>query len=205
MGLEAVCRLESPVGAGEARVLLETGAVIVRGELRQTIPFSAITAIDVRGKALVLSHGGAQTTLYLGPLAARWAEKIRNPRSRLDKLGVKPSLRVSVVRLRDPEFKVELESAGCALSWGRLKAESALVFAGVETAADLAKLDAARSAMRDTGALWVIHPKGKDGVKDTAIFARARALGLVATKVARFSETHTAEKLVVPAASRNRS
>lgn len=82
--------------------------------------------------------------------------------------------------------------------------ESDLVFAGVDTDADLAKLDAARAAMRDTGALWVIHPKGKGGVKDTAVFARARALELVATKVMKFSGTHTAEKLMVPARGRRR-
>ena len=156
----------------------------------------------MRGKGLVLSHGGAQTTLYLGPLAGRWAEKIRNPRSRLDKLGVKPGMRVTVVRLEDPEFRSEIESTGCTLSWGRLRKESDLVFAGVQTDKDLSRLDSARNAMRETGALWVIHPKGKDGVKDTAIFSRARELGLVATKVAKFSETHTAEKLVVPAGSR---
>jgi hypothetical protein len=43
-----------------------------------------------------------------------------------------------------------------------------------------------------------VHPKGKDGVKDTAIFAAGRAAGLVAIKVARVSGTHSAEKLVRP-------
>lgn len=204
MGLEARCRVESPVGAGEARVLLETDSVIVRGELRQTIPFTAITQLDVLGKRLVLTHGGAQTTLHLGALAARWAEKIRNPRSRLDKLGVKPGMRVSVVWLKDPAFKGELEAAGCTLSWGRLRAASDLVFAGVEADSDLRRLAEARDSMREAGALWVVHPKGKEGVKDTVVFACGKALGLVANKVAKFSETHTGERLVIPAARRGR-
>jgi hypothetical protein len=204
MGLEAMCLVESPAGAGEAKVLLETDSVVIRGEVRETIPFSAITRIDVLGKRLVLTHGGARTTLHLGPLAARWADKIRNPRSRLDKLGVKPGMRVSVVGLKDPVFKAELEATGCALSWGRLRVESDLVCAGVETDADLARLEPARDVMRQDGALWVIHPKGKEGVKDTAVFARAKALGLVANKVAKFSETHTGERLVIPVARRKR-
>jgi hypothetical protein len=147
----------------------------------------------------------AQTTLHLGPVAGRWAEKIRSPRSRLDKLGVKPGLRVSVVGLTDPAFKAELSGAGCVLSWGRLRAESDLVFIGVETEAELKRLEKAGGVIRMDGAIWVIHPKGKDGVKDTAVFARARELGLVATKVAKFSETHTGERLVVPVAKRTSS
>jgi hypothetical protein len=202
MGLEAVCRVESPVGAGAAKVLLETDSIIVRGSLRQTVPFTSITRIDVLGKRLVLTHDGVRTTLHLGPLAARWAEKIRSPRSRLDKLGVKPGLRVSVVGLEDPSFKSELAAAGCVLAWGRLRAASDLVFVGVETEAELARLEKAREAIDQDGAVWVIHPKGKDGLKDTAVFARARELGLVATKVAKFSETHTGERLVIPIAKR---
>ncbi len=202
MGLEAVCRVESPAGAGEARVLLESDSVIVRGGVREMIPFTAIIRVEVVGKRLVLTHGSGQTTLHLGPLAARWSERIRNPRSRLDKLGVKPAMKVSVVRLTDPGFKAELEATGCALSWGRLRPESDLVFIGVETEADLARLEKARNILRQDAGLWVIHPKGREGVKDTAVFATARALGLVANKVAKFSETHTAERLVIPVARR---
>jgi hypothetical protein len=39
-------------------------------------------------------------------------------------------------------------------------------------------------------------------VKDTDVFVEAEKAGLTATKVARFSETHTAEKLVIPVAKR---
>jgi hypothetical protein len=56
--------------------------------------------------------------------------------------------------------------------------------------------------MARNGAIWVVHPKGKGALKDTEIFAAAKTLGLVSTKVARFSETHTAEKLVIPVAHR---
>ncbi len=52
------------------------------------------------------------------------------------------------------------------------------------------------------GAIWVVHPKGPTGIADTAIFAKAKELGLTATKVARVSDTLTAEKLVRPLASR---
>jgi hypothetical protein len=41
-----------------------------------------------------------------------------------------------------------------------------------------------------------------NGVADTAIFAKAKSLGLTYTKVARVSDTLTAEKLVRPVAAR---
>jgi hypothetical protein len=61
---------------------------------------------------------------------------------------------------------------------------------------------AARSYSRRNGAIWVVHPKGKGALRDTEIFAAAQQVGLTATKVARFSATHTAEKLVIPVARR---
>jgi hypothetical protein len=39
-------------------------------------------------------------------------------------------------------------------------------------------------------------------LRDTEIFVEAKRLGLTYTKVARFSQTHTAEKLVIPKAKR---
>ena len=60
----------------------------------------------------------------------------------------------------------------------------------------------ANAAITDDGAIWVVHPKGPTGIADTAIFAKAKELGLIATKVARVSDTLTAEKLVRPLASR---
>jgi hypothetical protein len=41
-----------------------------------------------------------------------------------------------------------------------------------------------------------VHPKGKGALKDTEIFAAGDAIALAATKVVRFSETLTGEKLV---------
>jgi hypothetical protein len=48
----------------------------------------------------------------------------------------------------------------------------------------------------------VVHPRGVAAVADTVIFAAAVDAGLTYTKVVRFSEVDTAEKLVIPRASR---
>ena len=57
--------------------------------------------------------------------------------------------------------------------------------------------------MTADGAIWVVHPKGANSeLRDLEIFAEAKRLGLTYTKVARFSATQTAEKLVIPKAKR---
>jgi hypothetical protein len=48
----------------------------------------------------------------------------------------------------------------------------------------------------------VVHPRGVSAVADTVIFAAAKEAGLTYTKVVRFSDTDTAEKLVIPRAAR---
>ena len=51
---------------------------------------------------------GGVVDLVLGRDAEKWALKIRYPRGRLDKLGIKPQMRVAVVGLDDAEFLAEL-------------------------------------------------------------------------------------------------
>jgi hypothetical protein len=69
--------------------------------------------------------------------------------------------------------------------------------------AEVAHRQARREAgARGLGAIWVIHPKAPNALRDTEIFAEAKRVGLTYTKVARFSATHTAEKLVIPKAKR---
>ncbi|HSE52364.1 MAG TPA: hypothetical protein VLB00_09240 [Gemmatimonadales bacterium] len=202
MGIETTCRVETEAGAGDARVLLETEELIVRGALKARIPLKSVDAAVVDGRKLIVSHGKSRTVLHLGPEAARWADRILNPRSRLEKLGVKPDMVVSCQGVTDPALQDELTAAGATVSWGRIRKDSDLILLGVERDPEVSRIAPAAGSLRPSGAIWVIHPKGKEGVKDTAIFSAGRAAGLVATKVAKFSETHTAEKLVVPVAKR---
>ena len=55
---------------------------------------------------------------------------------------------------------------------------------------------------RAEGALWVIRPKGSPAITEAEVMAAGKRAGLVDVKVASFSGTHTAEKFVIPRASR---
>jgi hypothetical protein len=64
------------------------------------------------------------------------------------------------------------------------------------------KLRTLRSNLTPDGALWVIRPRGRPEISEQAVMAAGKAAGLVDVKVVRFSETHTAEKFVIPLARR---
>ena len=104
--------------------------------------------------------------LELGDEAARWAEKIKNPPSLLDKLGVKPGQRVSVVGIEDRRFLDDLAARVDDLTRGRAKAGSDLVLVAMSDRADLPRLAKLREAIKATGAIWVVWPKGRKELRE---------------------------------------
>ncbi|MFN2565084.1 MAG: DUF3052 domain-containing protein [Gemmatimonadaceae bacterium] len=197
MGLEAKCVVRVGGVSHPATALLETDELIVRGPARLKIPLASIASVDAADGVLRITHGAGTAELELGAAAAKWAEKIRSPRSLLDKLGVKPGMTVSVLGEFGADFVRDLtERVGAPLSLARARKGSDVIFFLADRNAQLARLEALEPALAPGGAMWVIHPKGKGALKDTEIFAAGGALGLTATKVVRFSETLTGEKLV---------
>src|SRR5688572_6028307 len=178
MGIETTCRVETDAGTGDAKVLLETEELIVRGAFKTRIPLKTVESSDLDGRKLIVSHGNSRTVLHLGPEAARWADRILNPRTRLEKLGVKPGIAVSCQGIADPALQDELTAAGATVSWGRIRKDSDLILLGVERDAAVSPIAPAVASLRPNGAIWVIHPKGKEGVKDPTIFSAGREAGL---------------------------
>jgi hypothetical protein len=207
MGLEATCTLRVGRKSWAGRAHLESEELRFRGDdQRLNIPFRAIESVVARDGTLVITHAGGTATLTIGAAAERWAEKIRNPRSLLDKLGVKPGMRVSVIDVDDASFLGDLAGRTENVSRGKVVKNADLIFFGAETTRALTRLKALRSSLVPNGAIWVVHRKGKDAsIRDIDVFAAARAAGLVDNKVASFSATHTAEKLVIPVISRGQS
>jgi hypothetical protein len=209
MGLETKCRARVDDGSGKIReadatVLLETDELIVRGEARVRVPRASIKTVALRGDTLTITAPPNVVALSLGAdAAAKWKKKIEEPPKRLiDKLDVKPGAKVWLLSVAEAELEAQVAERSDAVSRGRSATGCDVVFVGVEAEKDLDRLPRALAATSEAGAIWVIHRKGPSGVADTTIFAKAKTLGLVYTKVARVSETHTAEKLVRPVAAR---
>lgn len=196
MGLEAQCDVTHDGRRRKERAYLETSELQFRGGSTLRIPFSTIRSVRAENGVLILEHDGGSTSLELGAQAPLWAEKIRNPRTRLEKLGVKRGQRVAIVGRIDPEFLEELEAVVGRI--GKLRTSIDLLFVGIEDRSQLAQIEKLKTMLSPDGALWIVRPKGVKSVTEADVMAAGKAAGLVDTKVVRFSETHTAEKLVIP-------
>jgi hypothetical protein len=205
MGREATCTVRVGRKTATGKALLETSELIFRGDgLRLAIPFAEIRAVAVREGTLSVRGPDGEVRLELGAEAAAWAGKIKRPPSRLDKLGVKPGMKVSLVGGVEPAFIEELRARTEDVSHGRPRSGSDLLIYAVEAPADLERLAALKKSLQPAGALWVVRTKGPAAkVTESAVMAAGKAAGLVDTKVVAFSATHTAERLVIPVAQRS--
>jgi hypothetical protein len=199
MGNTRTTRLTTGGRTVEGEALLETSELIFRGERRLVIQFADIRSVEASDGRLTIN---GDVILDLGDDAAKWAEKIRNPKSVLQKLGIKPGQQVALVHLDDPAFAAQLEQAGAHVSTGRAKKNSDAIFFGAGSRADLERLAALKASLAPNGALWIIRPKGVKTITEADTMAAGKAAGLVDVKVVKFSETHTAEKFVIPVAKR---
>jgi hypothetical protein len=202
MGLEATCQARMGRQTSEGTCRLEETDIVFRGDFRFKVAIKDLRRVDVSGGALHLEWPEGNAVLDLGDMAARWAEKIKNPPSLLDKLGVKPGLRVSVVGIEDREFLDQLSARVDDLTRGRARAGSDLVFVAMSHRSDLPRLDTLRAAIKASGAVWVIWPKGGKEFREDDVRAGGKAAGLVDVKVARFSDTLSALKMMIPRAQR---
>ena len=78
-----------------------------------------------------------------------------------------------------------------------------LIFFGVQHRDALARLSTLAGLIKPDGAVWIVRPKGRKDVTEAETMAAGKRAGLVDIKVVSFSETHTAEKFVIPVARRS--
>lgn len=204
MGAEAKCTLTFGKTTTEGKALLETDALIFRGgDVRLAIPYKQMSAVDARGGTLEVTFPRGVAAFAIGDTAPKWAAKIRNPPSRLDKLGVKPSHSVLLLGIDDPDFTREVASRAARTS-STATGDADLIFYAASSRAALDRLVALQKHLKQDGAIWVIRPKGASAITEADVMKAGKLAGLVDVKVARFSDTHTAEKFVIPVAKRSR-
>jgi len=124
-----------------------------------------------------------------------------SPKSRIDKLGVRPGSRVSVLGAVEGAFLTELGASGADVSHRRRKA-SDLIFLPVERSPDLEELGELEPYMERDGAVWAVFPKGRKDLPEVDVIRAGVEAGLVDNKVVRFSDSHTALRFVIPVTRR---
>lgn len=203
MGQEILCAVRVGRKTATGKALLETDEIIFRSpDLRLKIPVSQIEKLEAADGRLSVSYAGTTAVFDLGPKAAVWVDKIRNPKSLIDKLGINPEHRVAVVAMRDEGFLAQVRARTPDVST-RLRTSVDVVLLGAETMEELlARLPKARDAIKRDGMIWTVTPKGKGGLREADVMAAGKAAGLVDVKVAAFSPTHSALKFVIPKALR---
>jgi len=118
----------------------------------------------------------------------------------LDKLGVKPGMRVAVIDVDDAGFLRELADRVQVLDRPQKGIE--MIFLGVEGAADMKRLAKLKEAIARDGTVWVVYRKGRKDFNENDVLRLGLESGLVDVKVVRFSDTHTALKYVIRKAER---
>jgi len=193
LGKEATVQARFADGADEGRLQFEPPKLIFRGKERRVYDADALAGVRAEGADLVLADGARFTLGEKQALA--WADAILNPKGRMDKIGVKPGMRVAVMGVKDPALSGELAAKG-AVPVTEL-ADLDLLFYAADSAEGLARIDALVPMLSDKGALWIVSHKGKAAtIKDTEVMAAAQAHGLVAHKVVAFSPTLTSLRFV---------
>lgn len=120
----------------------------------------------------------------------------------LDKLGVKPGQRISIVGDPGDDFIRSLRERGADVFVGRPRKDSDVIFYRADERKHLRRLAALVKSLQKAGALWVLRPKGVKQITERDVYEAGKEAGLVDTKVVSFSEVLTAEKFVIPLARR---
>ena len=197
MGLEATCDVTFGRRASSGKARLEEKELVFSGEFRLKIPLAQARAEAKKGALLVRWPEG--TAIFgLGRDAEKWALKIRYPRGLLDKLGIKPGARVAVIGVEDADFDRQLAARTEDVSRGRTRKDTDVAVVGMSRTSDLAKLAKLREAIKKDGAIWVVWPKGRKEFREDDVRGFGPSVGLVDVKVAAFSETLSALKMVIP-------
>lgn len=121
----------------------------------------------------------------------------QSTRPLLDKLGVKPGAKVAIVHLDDARFLSLLRERTTDIVKGKPTSPCDLVFFGAEEPADLKRIKDLKTWIEPDGAIWVVRPKGgRSALRETDVIDAGLAAGLVDNKIASFSTTHGAMRLV---------
>jgi hypothetical protein len=196
MGQEAICQCDWNGETARVKALVEPPELILRGEIRRKLPFSALRQVRAEHDALRFKFGSDVVALKLGHATAeKWAKAILTPPPSLaKKLGITAESTVWVIgTVDDAALETALSEATKASRKG-----ADVIVARVNTAVELAR--AFKSAAKETSAgvtIWIVyrkgpgHPIGEADVRSAGI-----AAGIVDVKVASVSPQLTALKFV---------
>lgn len=197
MGLEVACEVELNDARSRGNAHCGDGLLEFKGDFRLRWKWSEITTC-VAQDCLVATRQDQTAIFHLGVAAEKWDLAIKNPKSRLDKFGVKPGLCYTTWGVFDEAFAGELEQRA-----GRPGVEPFdIVFVRLNSLNDLDNLLDARHQIKQNGMVWAVWAKGRKELTENHVRDFALSNGLVDVKVASFNSELSSLKLVIPVALR---
>ena len=177
MGNEALCQAEFSGQPQTGKALLETTELIFRpsdGSKSVKIPFSTIKSAKAQNGELQLHTADGPVRFTLGPTAEKWCHKILHPKTRSEKLGLKPGVNVSLLGSFDQEFLKELRDTKAIPHKGKINAASDLIFLSTNSTKDLTPaVSKAVKSIKAPTALWIVYPKGKEEITENDVLSTA--------------------------------
>jgi hypothetical protein len=198
MGNEVKCTVRVGKDVSEGKALLETSEILFRGGFRLKIPFASIKSVKAIDGELRLETADGWAVFELGPAAEKWREKIVHPKSRIEKIGVKPGAKISVFGDFTADFFEEVQPLAGSVTKDKVTAECDLVFFAADSLEELSSIAKIRKSLKGATGLWIVYPKGQESITENDVIAAGRKTGLKDVKVVGFSRTHTALKFVIP-------
>ena len=205
MGNEANCVVRLGKQKARGKALLETAEIIFRSEdgtMRLKFPFAEIKSAAAADGHLRLEIPEGEAIFELGANAAKWCEKILHPKTRLEKLGIKPNASVALIGSFAADFLEELRAQTKNVSTGKVAAEVDLIFFATDSSKELPQVTKPAKSLKGAAALWIVYPKGQKQITENDVIGAGRKSGLKDVKVVGFSPTHTALKFVIPVENR---
>jgi hypothetical protein len=205
VGSEANCVVTFGKQKGRGKALLETSELSFRSEdgaMRLKLVFAGIQSVSAADGQLRVEGPEGLAVFELGANAAKWCEKILHPKTRMEKLGIKPDASVALVGKFDHEFLAELRARSKNVNIGKMAAAAEWIFFAAHAATDLSQVAKLAKGLEGAAALWMVYPKGQKQITENDVLAAGRKSGLKDVKVVAFSPTHTALKFVIPVEKR---
>lgn len=193
------------VGGQKVNVRGDFGSDRVRlsGGKRGDVPYKGVEVVSTTKGILRVRIDGTILEFDVGSTVDRLANKIRKPATRLEKMGIKAGLQIALVGPQDKSFVDELRRNAPTFTDGRPTGLVDVLVYAAKSIDDLADIPALAQHLEPDGGLWVVYRKGKRDPAELDVIAAGRQAGLKDIKIARFSETHTAMKFVLPLEDRD--
>ena len=189
----------------EGVALLESDTLIFRGAgASVTLKFAEIFKVESSSGWLDLKTARGLLLLELGPKADTCAERIKNPKALVEKLGVVAEKKVCIIGKLDADLRADLEATGAKIAKSARGKDFDMLFVAASSKKDLEKLATQRAMIKDDGAIWIVYPKAREELRERDVLIAGRTLQLTDNKQVKVSEELTSVRFVIPVAQRKK-